>query len=71
MNQAHTQGRLLRPDQVADLLNISRAGVYRLVAEGQFLALKIRGSLRIWESSISDYLLRQVALAALENGEPE
>jgi excisionase family DNA binding protein len=71
MTQTPSRGKLLKPAQVADFLNISRAGIYRLVGEGQLVALKVRGSLRIFEESVDDYLSRQSALFALENGESE
>jgi excisionase family DNA binding protein len=52
-------------------MNISRSGVYRLIAEGQVMAFKVRGSYRIVEASITDYFNRQLATFALEYGEPE
>jgi excisionase family DNA binding protein len=63
------QGRLLRPDQVGDRLNISRSTVYRMISEGCFLVLKIRGSLRITERSLEEFIERQISVFAAENGE--
>lgn len=60
--------RLLRPDQAAELLNVSTRSIYRLLAEGQLTGLKVRGCLRVRESSVNDYISRQVALYLLENG---
>lgn len=60
--------QLLRPDQVAGRLNVSRRTAYRLIAEGHFKVVPVRGSLRIYESSIDDYLERQLYLYELENG---
>jgi excisionase family DNA binding protein len=60
--------RLLRPDQAAERLNVSTRSVYRLLAEGQLTGCKIRGCLRVRESSVDDYIRRQIALYALENG---
>jgi excisionase family DNA binding protein len=59
---------LLTPEAVAARLNISRAGAYRLLKSGQFVGLKVRGSLRILESSVEEYIERQIALFQLENG---
>jgi excisionase family DNA binding protein len=59
--------RLLRPDQVGEILNISRAGVYRLLAEGQLTGLKVRGSIRILEDSINEYIDRQLVAYILEH----
>lgn len=61
--------RLLRPNQVMERLNVSRAKVYRMIADGHFEALKIGGSLRITERSLGAYIERQILLYALENGE--
>jgi excisionase family DNA binding protein len=63
--------KILRPDQAGERLKISRSGVYRLLSEGQLRGLKVRGSVRVVESSIDDYLQRQICAFALENGEPE
>jgi len=60
--------RLLRPDQVADRLAVHVRTVRRLASEGQFFCLMVRGSLRIWESSVTAYLRRQENLFQLENG---
>jgi excisionase family DNA binding protein len=61
-------GRLLRPDQLQERLNISRSKAYRLISEGHFLALRIGSSIRVTEDSVDHYLKRQVYLylASLE-----
>jgi excisionase family DNA binding protein len=59
--------RLLRPDQVASRLNISRAAAYRLIADGHFTALKIGASLRVTEQSVEDYVRRQIEVFILES----
>jgi excisionase family DNA binding protein len=60
--------RLIRPDQTAQKLNVSTRTIYRLLAEGQLTGCKIRGCLRVRESSVEDYIRRQIALYQLENG---
>lgn len=62
------QDQLLRPDQVAERLAVHVRTVRRLASEGQFLCLMVRGSLRIWQSSVDAYIKRQENLFQLENG---
>ncbi len=59
--------KLLRPDELQDRLNISRATVYRLIAAGHFECLKVGGSLRILSTSVDSYIKRQMDIFALEN----
>ena len=48
-----TKKELLRPDEAAQLLNVSRWTIYRWVKQGQIEATKIgRGSLRIFRHSL-------------------
>lgn len=70
MNQSENpiKDHLLRPNQVADRLNVCVKTVYRLISDGHFRAIKARGSLRVFESSLTDYIDRQAALFALETG---
>jgi len=60
--------KLLRPDEVATILNISNRSVYRLVSAGHFEVCRIGGSLRVIESSVRDYIKRQIRLYQVENG---
>jgi excisionase family DNA binding protein len=60
--------RLLRPDQAAIVLNVHPRTVYRMVAEGAFQCLRVRGSLRILESSLHAYVKRQMEAFELEIG---
>ena len=47
------QKRLLRPDEVAKILGVSRWTVYRWVKEGRLEATKVgRGTLRIFAHSV-------------------
>lgn len=61
------RGRLLRPDQVMAILNCSRSSVYRLLSEAHLTGIRVRGSIRVWEKSLSDYLDRQIELFTLES----
>jgi excisionase family DNA binding protein len=55
-----TQKELLRPDEVALRLNVSRWTVYRWVRKGLLEATKIgRGSLRIFARSVDDLIERK------------
>lgn len=48
-----TKKELLRPDEAAELLNVSRWTIYRWVKKGEIKATKIgRGSLRIFRESL-------------------
>jgi excisionase family DNA binding protein len=47
------QKNLLRPDEAAHALNVSRWTIYRWVKEGRLEATKVgKGSLRIFERSV-------------------
>lgn len=52
--------RNLRIDEVASILNASRRTVYRLVAEGDLQAFKVRNSLRIPREDLEAYMNRQI-----------
>lgn len=41
-----------RPDEVADLFNISRRTVYRLINQRKLRAIKVGGSVRIPEEEV-------------------
>lgn len=60
--------RLLRIDQAAERLNCSERTLYRIVADGELLALKVRQSLRILESSLEAYIQKQIGVFQSENG---
>jgi excisionase family DNA binding protein len=62
--------KLLRVDEVAERLNCSPRTVYRILSEGQLSALKVRGSLRIMETTLEHFIQQQVAAFELENGVP-
>ncbi len=62
------KNRLLNVQQAGKLLNVSPRTIYRLVADGQFVVLKVKGSLRITDYSLNEYINRQISKYALENG---
>ncbi len=53
------RNKLLRPDQVADVLNVSRRTVYRLIEDEEFSCLRIRGAVRVFENSLARYIRKQ------------
>ena len=60
--------KLLRPDQIADRLNVSKRQAYRLIDEGHFMALKVGGCLRVTSESVDDFISRQISIHAVKNG---
>ena len=58
-NQVTRRKKLLRVGEVADGLNCSTRTVYRLIADGELSALRIRSSLRVYSESVDDYLRRE------------
>jgi excisionase family DNA binding protein len=55
-----TQKNLLRPDEAAQVLNVSRWTIYRWVKEGRLEATKVgKGSLRVFERSIQRLIEEQ------------
>jgi len=59
--------RLLRPDQVAAILQVNKKTVYNRVSEGHFSIVTTGGSLRIWENSVYLYLKRLTQVADYEH----
>jgi len=52
--------RLLRVDEVAEQLNVSRWTIYRWIKEGELQASKIgRGSLRVFADSVERLIERK------------
>ncbi len=61
----------LRPDEVAELLNVSRRQAYRLITAGHFTVFRLGGpgsALRVTRESVESYVQRQISLFELENG---
>jgi len=61
--------KLLRPDEVADRLNIGKRTVYKLIADGEIPALKIRSSLRVPDYAIEKYISKQMQIYSYEHGQ--
>jgi excisionase family DNA binding protein len=53
---------------VADLLGCSTRTIYRLVADGELTAFKVRGCLRIPEEALEAYRRREILRYSEENG---
>ena len=48
--------RLLTIEEVAEVLKVSKATVYRLVSEGELPVIRFRGSVRIGPDSLHRFL---------------
>lgn len=53
--------------EVQERLGVSRATVYRMLAEGELVPIKVRGGTRVLESSIESFLRRGLARYIEEN----
>ena len=51
-----TQERLLEANDVAEILNISRALSYQLLKNGDIPTVRIRGALRIMPTDLEEYI---------------
>ncbi len=47
---------LLTIPEVAEILNVSKFTVYRMLKDGEIQATKIRGSIRIFGKSMEEYI---------------
>jgi excisionase family DNA binding protein len=56
MSGVNATPKLYRLDQAAKILNISKATAYRLIEERKIPFYKIRGSVRVAEKDILEYL---------------
>jgi excisionase family DNA binding protein len=59
--------RLMRVDQVMAIMMCSDSTVYRLLADAHLTGVKVRGAIRVWESSVWGYLTRHAELLSLES----
>lgn len=50
--------KLLSKGEVKSMFGVSIRTVQRLLADGELRAVRIRGQVRIYEESVSDYLAR-------------
>ncbi len=53
-----TGRRLLRPEEAATLLAVSRSKVYELMRSGRLSAIKIDGSRRVPVEAVEDFIER-------------
>ncbi|MCA1794614.1 MAG: helix-turn-helix domain-containing protein [Desulfobacteraceae bacterium] len=60
--------KLLRPDQVANKLSISKRKVYYLCQDGELSALKIGTCIRIVDASVDRFLEKQMQKFSLDTG---
>jgi len=60
--------RLLRPDEVAAVLNVDRSTVYRIAGKGDFVCLKVGSALRITGASVDRYIRKQIEKHYIDNG---
>lgn len=60
--------RNYRVDEVAEILNCSSRTVYRLVADGEIIAFRLRSALRVSSSSLEFFIKRQISAFQFENG---
>ena len=54
-----TEERLLKPSEVAEFLNISRAMSYRLLQSGKIPAIRINRMVRVKPSDLQIFIERQ------------
>lgn len=52
----HERPALLRPEEAAALLQVSRSKVYRLVADGRLPSVRLTGSVRIPRAALLELL---------------
>ena len=53
---------------VADSLGTSERTIYRMISDGELVAFKVRGCLRITEESLDAYRYRQISKYQIDNG---
>lgn len=61
---------LVRPEEAARMLRVSRSAVYGLMAAGELPSIKIGARRRIPRKSLDDYVRRQLAAAAGDSAGP-
>jgi excisionase family DNA binding protein len=63
--------KLLTLGTVADVLQVSRRTVERLICAGDLVACRVRGCKRVSQASLIEYQRRQKELFTLDEGPPE
>lgn len=64
MLSANQTRRAYRPEEVGDLLGVSRSTVYRLLGEGVLGSIKVGGSRRVTQEQIEDFMASLVATSS-------
>ena len=62
------QKQMLRIDEAASYLKVSKRTVYRLISSGQVEAFKVGHSLRVRKEAIREFISRQIENFQYENG---
>jgi len=60
--------KFYRIDEIAWLLGVSKRTIYRMLAEGELLPVKIRSSIRVPVESVENYIKKIINKAELDNG---
>ena len=55
-DQQNSSNRLLKADEVANILNISRSLTYRLLQEGKIPTIKINKTIRVEPNDLNIYI---------------
>jgi excisionase family DNA binding protein len=60
-NQTITSARLLKAQDVAAILNVSRSFAYALMQSGQLPSVRLGRSIRVRPSDLEEYISRSLA----------
>jgi len=64
----HNTKQWYRPDEAAKFLSVSTRTIYRMAGEGDIVAAKVRGVLRIRADSLTRYMDKQAQRFSLDSG---
>ena len=67
--EAATPAILLRPEEAARMLRVSRSAIYGLLASGDLASITIGRRRRIPRRALDDYVARQLAATEEHSGE--
>ena len=67
--EAATPAILLRPEEAARMLRVSRSAIYGLIASGELRSITIGRRRRIPPKALEDYVARQLAATKEHPGE--
>ncbi len=65
--ESNTIKKLYNPDELAEILNISKVTVYRLIESRKIPFYKIKGSIRFSENDVLSYLEKAVLIRFEDN----